>query len=155
MSFACFVSVVFCFFFFKQKTAYEMRISDWSSDVCSSDLAIQQRLRLPDGALLGFTVFKRSYDARKKYADLSFVYTVDCELRDEAAVLAKFESDRNINPAPHVSYHPVASAPSGFGNRPIVIGFGPCGIFAALTLPHMGFRPIVLERGKDRKSTSL
>src|SRR3546814_7797024 len=45
--------------------------------------AIQQRLRLPDGALLGFTVFKRSYDARKKYADLSFVYTVDCELRSE------------------------------------------------------------------------
>src|SRR3546814_19995263 len=69
--------------------------------------AIQQRLRLPDGALLGFTVFKRSYDARKKYADLSFVYTVDCELRDEAAVLAKFESDRNIHQAPDVSYHPL------------------------------------------------
>src|SRR3546814_19232373 len=53
--------------------------------------AIQQRLRLPDGALLGFPVFKRSYDARKKYADLSFVYTVACELRDEAAVPAQFE----------------------------------------------------------------
>jgi len=110
--------------------------------------AIQQRLRLPDGALLGFTVFKRSYDARKKHADLSFVYTVDCELRDEAAVLAKFKGDRNVGPAPDTSYHPVAAAPAGFANRPLVIGFGPCGIFAALVLAQMGFRPIVLERGK-------
>src|SRR3546814_3532153 len=43
----CFVC---CVFFFKQKTAYEMRISDWSSDVCSSDLATQSRLRADRGA---------------------------------------------------------------------------------------------------------
>ncbi|NGY05201.1 NAD(P)/FAD-dependent oxidoreductase [Solimonas terrae] len=116
--------------------------------------AIQQRLRLPDGDLRTFTVFKRSYDARKKGSALSFVYTVDCELRDEAAVLAKFKDDRNVNPAPDVSYHPVAAAPAGFGNRPLVVGFGPCGIFAALILAQMGFRPIVLERGKPvRKRT--
>ncbi len=110
--------------------------------------AIQKRLRLPDGALLGFTVVKRSYDARNKRANLSFIYTVDCELRDEAAVLAGFKGDRNVGPAPDMSYHPVAMAPGGFSNRPLVIGFGPCGIFAALTLAQMGFRPIVLERGK-------
>ncbi|HET8881793.1 MAG TPA: NAD(P)/FAD-dependent oxidoreductase [Solimonas sp.] len=110
--------------------------------------AIRVRLRLPDGDLQAFTVFKRSYDARKKYAELSFVYTIDCELRDEAAVLAKFANDRNVNAAPDVSYHPVAAAPQGFSRRPLVIGFGPCGIFAALTLAQMGFRPIVLERGK-------
>ena len=116
--------------------------------------AIRTRLRLPDGDLQAFTVFKRSYDARKKYAELSFVYTIDCELRDEAAVLAKFANDRNVNPSPDVSYHPVATAPSGFNKRPLVIGFGPCGIFAALTLAQMGFRPIVLERGKPvRKRT--
>ncbi|AXQ28891.1 NAD(P)/FAD-dependent oxidoreductase [Solimonas sp. K1W22B-7] len=109
--------------------------------------AIQKRLRLPDGALLGFTVFKRSYDARKK-SELSFVYTVDCELRDPAAILAKFKGDRNVGPAPDTSYHPVAAAPAGHANRPLVIGFGPCGIFAALALAQMGFRPIVLERGK-------
>lgn len=110
--------------------------------------AIQKRLRLPDGALLSFTIFKRSYDARKKYADLSFVYTVDCEVSNVAAVLDKFKDDRNVGPAPDISYHPVAAAPSGFSNRPLVIGFGPCGIFAALVLAQMGFRPIVLERGK-------
>ena len=110
--------------------------------------AIQKRLRLPDGDLLRFTVFKRSYDARKKSAELSFVYTVDCELRDEASVLAKFKDDAHVRPAPDVTYHPVAHAPAGFANRPLVIGFGPCGIFAALILAQMGFRPIVLERGQ-------
>jgi uncharacterized protein len=110
--------------------------------------AIQKRLRLPDGDLHDFTVFKRSYDARKKSAELCFVYTLDCELRDEAAVLAKFKDDAHVRPAPDVTYYPVAKAPQGFGNRPLVIGFGPCGIFAALTLAQMGFRPIVLERGQ-------
>ena len=109
--------------------------------------AIQKRLRLPDGALLGFTVFKRSYDARKK-SELNFVYTLDCELRDEASILAKFKGDRNVGLAPDTSYKPVAAAPAGHANRPLVIGFGPCGIFAALALAQMGFRPIVLERGK-------
>ncbi|HEY0915990.1 MAG TPA: FAD-dependent oxidoreductase, partial [Solimonas sp.] len=109
--------------------------------------AIQKRLRLPDGALLSFTVFKRSYDARKK-SELNFVYTLDCELRDEAAILAKFKEDRHVGPAPDTSYKPVAAAPVGHANRPLVIGFGPCGIFAALALAQMGFRPIVLERGK-------
>lgn len=110
--------------------------------------AIQKRLRLPDGDLLGFTVFKRSYDARKKSAELCFVYTIDCELRDEAAVRAKFDGDPQVRPAPDLTHRPVARAPAGFANRPLVIGFGPCGIFAALTLAQMGFRPIVLERGQ-------
>ena len=110
--------------------------------------AIQKRLRLPDGDLLRYTVFKRSYDARKKSVALCFVYTIDCELRNEATVLAKFEGDPHVRVAPDVAYHPVAAAPPGFVNRPVVIGFGPCGLFAALSLAQMGFRPIVLERGK-------
>ncbi len=109
--------------------------------------AIKERLRLPDGDLLGFTIYKRSYDARKK-SELNFVYNVDCELRDEAAILAKFADDHHIGPSPDTSYKVVATAPKGFTNRPLVIGFGPCGIFAALALAQMGFRPIVLERGK-------
>ncbi|MES2491116.1 MAG: NAD(P)/FAD-dependent oxidoreductase [Pseudomonadota bacterium] len=109
--------------------------------------AIQERLRLPDGDLRNFTVYKRSYDARKR-SELNFVYTVDCELRDEAAILAKFQDDHHIGPSPDTSYKVVATAPGSFTNRPLVIGFGPCGIFAALALAQMGFKPIVLERGK-------
>jgi uncharacterized protein len=93
-------------------------------------------------------VFKRAYDARRKAAGLCFVYTVDCVLRDEAAVLRRFEHDRHVGPAPDTDYHPVATAPAGLTSRPVVIGFGPCGLFAALVLAQMGFRPIVLERGK-------
>jgi uncharacterized FAD-dependent dehydrogenase len=110
--------------------------------------AIVQRLRIPDPELKGFTVFKRSHDARKKHA-MVFIYTVDCDVQDEARVLATFADDRHVRPAPDTRYRFVAQAPAGFGGlRPVVVGFGPCGIFAALILAQMGLRPIVLERGK-------
>jgi uncharacterized protein len=70
-------------------------------------------------------------------------------VRDEAAVLRRFAHDRQVGPAPDTSYHPVAQAPPNLHERPLVVGFGPCGLFAALLLAQMGFRPIVLERGRD------
>lgn len=110
--------------------------------------AIVQRLRLRDDDLRSFTVYKRSHDARKKSA-MVFIYTVDCEVVDEAGVLAAFDGDRHVNGSPDTRYRFVAQAPAGFdGPRPVVVGFGPCGIFAALLLAQMGLRPIVLERGK-------
>ena len=113
--------------------------------------AIVQRLGIAEQALRGFTVFKRSYDARKKTA-VVFIYTVDCELEGEAAVLARFEGDRHVNAAPDTRYRFVGHAPADFHAggrpRPVVVGFGPCGIFAALILAQMGLRPIVLERGR-------
>lgn len=110
--------------------------------------AIVQRLRIRDDELLAFTVYKRSHDARKKSA-MVFIYTVDCEVADEVRVLAAFEGDRHVGPAPDTRYRFVAQAPAGFGGaRPVVVGFGPCGIFAALLLAQMGLKPIVLERGK-------
>ena len=109
--------------------------------------AIAQRLGVKPIDLVSFTVFKRSYDARKNQS-LSFIYIVDADVRNEAALLKKFSGDLHIKPTPDMDYKFVGQAPAGFRNRPVVIGFGPCGIFAALVLAQMGFRPIVLERGK-------
>ena len=109
--------------------------------------AILQRLELADDALVGFSIFKRSYDARKKHA-LLLIYAVDVEVKNEAALLKKFRTDRHLAPAPDMDYRFVGHAPENLRERPLVVGFGPCGIFAALVLAQMGFKPIVLERGK-------
>lgn len=111
--------------------------------------AIVQRLGIRDEQLLSFNLFKRSYDARKKNSELLFIYTIDLEASNEAELLGKFADDRNIGPAPDVTYKFVGQAPADLHERPIVVGFGPCGIFAGLLLAQMGFKPIILERGKE------
>ena len=126
-------------------------------------------------AITRFTIYKRSFDARK--AQLLQVYIVDVEIAPtlgtgvsslppegalaarggpspldsastlEATLLAKFAGNPHIGPSPDLVYHPVAQAPANLSERPVVVGFGPCGIFAALILAQMGFKPIVIERG--------
>jgi uncharacterized FAD-dependent dehydrogenase len=108
--------------------------------------AILARLGLAGAELLDHTVFRRGHDARKPRA-ITWVYTLDLALRDEAAVLARHAGDANLRPAPDTRYKFVARAPKGVA-RPVVIGTGPCGLLAALVLAQMGFRPIILERGK-------
>src|SRR5690606_7724983 len=78
-----------------------------------------------------------------------FIYIVDVDVRNEAAILGRFADDRNVRPAPDTGYYPVGHAPAGFHQRPIVVGFGPCGLFAALLRAQMGVKPIVLEGGGD------
>jgi uncharacterized FAD-dependent dehydrogenase len=106
--------------------------------------AIVKKLDIPAADLIGFTVVKRGHDARKKSA-IVHVYTLDVEVADEAAVLAR--NLPHVRLAPDTDYKFVAKAPEKF-DRPLVIGAGPCGLFAALVLAQMGFRPIILERGK-------
>ena len=109
--------------------------------------AVLARLRLEADELVDFSVFKRSLDARKKHAPM-WVYVVDVALRDEARVLERLRGERGVAPAPDMTYRFVAQAPENLDRRPVVVGFGPAGIFAALILAQMGFRPIVLERGR-------
>lgn len=113
------------------------------------EAAIIQRLNIKAADLESFIVFKRSYDARKKNSEIKFIYIIDAVVNNESKVLARFEDDHNVKVAPDTGYYPVAKAPENLTERPIVIGFGPCGLFAALILAQMGFKPIVLERGKE------
>ena len=117
--------------------------------------AIAARLQISDADLLDFKVFKRSYDARKKNSGISFVYIIDLVARDESAILRRLAGDPNVRPAPDVTYHPVGRAPPNLGERPVIVGFGPCGLFAGLLLAQMGFKPIVLERGRDVRSRTV
>ena len=115
--------------------------------------ALLKRLEIPESDLIQFSIFKRGVDARKSHAIL-YVYSLDVEVNNEAKILSKFKKDPHIKPAPDTSYHFVATANHAKKIRPIIVGFGPAGIFAALILAQSGFNPIVLERGKEvRKRT--
>jgi uncharacterized FAD-dependent dehydrogenase len=109
--------------------------------------AILKKLSIAPKDLIRHTIFKRSYDARKRGA-VSFVYIIDIETTREQQLLQRFKKDPHIVPTPDTSYRYVTHAPSGLAQRPIVIGCGPCGMFAGLLLAQMGYRPIILERGK-------
>jgi hypothetical protein len=111
--------------------------------------AASQALGVPPKALDQLTIFKRSFDARK--ADLLAVFIVDVTLADptqEAALLARLADRPHIGPTPDMAWHPPVTAKTPPALRPVVVGFGPCGIFAALALAQMGLCPIVIERGK-------
>jgi uncharacterized FAD-dependent dehydrogenase len=110
--------------------------------------AICQRLGIPAQDLLNHAVARRAHDARRKAAIL-MIYSVDVTVRDEAAVLAKFAGDHHVRLTPDTEYRFVTQAPKELGGpRPVVIGAGPCGLFAGLILAQMGFKPIILDRGK-------
>jgi len=102
--------------------------------------AILKRLKLPAEALVDWRVFKRAHDARNRNA-IFYIYTVDITLKNG------IRPPKEARPAPDMDYKFVARAPKDF-QRPLVVGAGPCGLFAALVLAQSGFAPIILERGK-------
>ena len=109
--------------------------------------AIRTKLGLGKSGMLGFTVFRRGYDARKR-GNIQLIYTLDVEVADETDLLKRHADDKHVQPSPDTSYRFVAQAPADLKQRPIVIGLGPCGLFAGLLLAQMGYRPIILDRGK-------
>ena len=110
--------------------------------------AILQRLAIGPADLTGYSVAKRSHDARKRGA-IVLVYALDIDTPREAELLRRFSDDAHVQPTPDTDYHFVAKASARTEHRPLVIGFGPCGLFAGLILAQMGFRPIILDRGKE------
>ena len=108
--------------------------------------ALCRTLNIPASDLISHCIYKRSYDARRGV--MALTYIVDCTVNDETALLKQHSKNPHITLAPDLTYTPVGHAPANLSERPLVIGFGPCGIFAALLLAQMGFKPIVLERGK-------
>ena len=109
--------------------------------------AILERLGIADAALLRFTVYRRAVDARKRSA-IFLIYTLDVEVVDGLVVLKNNNKNKYLSISPDTSYRFVTHAPDRLATRPVVIGTGPCGLFAGLLLAQMGFRPIILERGK-------
>ncbi len=111
--------------------------------------AILERLAIEPAVMRGFTIHKRSYDARKK-SNIILIYAVDVDTTDDAGILARRKHDVHLSPSPNMEYRVVAHGVNSDGrqNRPVVIGMGPCGLFAALILAQMGLKPIILERGK-------
>ena len=111
--------------------------------------AITKKLGIPAEKVISFNVFRRGYDARKK-TNIQLIYTLDIIVEgDEAALLEKFTKDPHVRQTPDMDYKFVAKAPENLKERPVVIGFGPCGLFAGLVLAQMGFNPIIVERGKE------
>jgi len=110
--------------------------------------AILKKLAINSKQLIDFTIFKRGYDARQKN-NIYLIYTLDVKTTDDQALLSKFAKEQHIKPSPDTQYQFVTQAPKNLTQRPVVIGMGPCGLFTGLILAQMGFKPIILERGKE------
>jgi uncharacterized FAD-dependent dehydrogenase len=109
--------------------------------------AICFKLSLQPEDIIGYTIFKRSYDARR--SAMCWIYAIDVEVANEGEILKNLFDSPHVSPTPDMTYKYVGQAPANLTERPLVVGFGPCGFFAALLLAQMGFKPIVLERGKE------
>jgi len=135
-----------------------IRISNLQLPLDHNALALNQailtRLSIQADDMLDYVVHRRGYDARKK-SNIMLIYTLDVNTNQNDSLLVSFAGDQLIKASPDMSYKFVAHAladpqtPTQFNSqkRPLVIGFGPCGLLAGLVLAQMGYKPIILERG--------
>ena len=110
--------------------------------------AVLKRLRVPPDDVFEQRLVKRSIDARRR-DQIQLIYAVDVRVRGEAALLRRLGKTSRVRQAPDTTYKPVTHVPPACfargEHRPVVVGAGPCGYFAALLLAQMGFRPLLLE----------
>jgi uncharacterized protein len=121
-----------------------------------NDIAVEiiKRLRIKKSELKGYTIFKRSYDARKK-DNVIFVYSVDAEVNNEDSITTRLYKYKDVRKTPDMEYKFKAYARDGLTERPVIVGSGPCGLFAGLILARAGFKPLIIERGKPVYERSL
>src|SRR6202035_3234917 len=110
--------------------------------------AVVKELGIEPQDLIRYAIARRSFDARKRGA-IALTYHLDVETARESEILRRRRRDPHVVPTPDTSYRFPVQAPAGLASRPIVIGVGPCGLYAGLLLAEMGFRPLILERGKE------
>ncbi|GAA6185543.1 NAD(P)/FAD-dependent oxidoreductase [Aliiglaciecola sp. NS0011-25] len=129
-----------------------LRLTDIKLPLNHQEQAIEQailsKLKITPSQLISFNMFKRGYDARNN-RDIQLIYTLDVEVKNQSELLEQFERDPQVRITPDMQYKFVTQAPNELTERPVVVGLGPCGLFAALILAQMGFKPIILERGKE------
>jgi len=116
--------------------------------------AVLRRLKLRSRDLVDFSIFRRSYDARRRGA-IQLIYQLDVETKCDEAILERLDASVGVAPSPDTSYHLPGVAPRKPRSRPVVIGLGPCGLLAGLLLAEMGFRPLILERGKKVRERTV
>ena len=110
--------------------------------------ALISTLEITAEQLIAFNVFRRGIDARNK-KKIMLMYTVDISTEIDDELLVKLKDLQSLKPTPDMTYKFVAKAPENLTDRPVVVGFGPCGLFIGLVLAQMGYRPIILDRGKE------
>jgi uncharacterized protein len=120
-------------------------------DQVALEQAVCERLGVKRAQIKRVEVFRRGYDARKK-SDVHFIYTLDVETNDNVGIVSRAKRNKAaaqfVTQSPDTFYKFVTRAKPSVSGRPVVIGTGPCGLFAGLLLAQMGYKPIVLERGK-------
>jgi len=137
-------SQVQCFIPMLRLTEVKLPLDHSEADLVA---AILKKLGIPAERLLRFAIHRRGYDARKRSA-IFLIYSLDVAVEDEAGLLKGLRGDPRVSLTPDSAYRFVAQAPANLKSRPLIIGSGPCGLLAGLVLAQMGFRPIILERGK-------